>query len=237
MEGEIMKSERGSILLAAAACVLVIAPTSASAEVNLATGLDAQGNLQYLGGALDANWTVTGAVNPLDAPNAYVVGVNTNESPFDGSFPPWVFNGPNSSWIAANPFDGAGNGDMTFTHTFTVSDPTIASIVGGYWTIDDGGVLALNGVTLASLPAGQWGSMHPFSTVPSDFVAGVNTLTMTIVNSDFWSEGARLEGMFVEGVPPPTIPEPSTWSMMLAGFASLGYAALRRGGRTAPVRA
>jgi hypothetical protein len=26
----------------------------------------------------------------------------------------------------------------------------------------------------------------------------------------------------------PTIPEPSTWAMMLMGFAGLGYAALRR---------
>ena len=34
---------------------------------------DSSGNIQHKGGSLDANWTVTGAVNPLDPPNAYVV--------------------------------------------------------------------------------------------------------------------------------------------------------------------
>jgi hypothetical protein len=37
------------------------------------TGLDFSGDIQHKGGLLDANWTVTGAVNPLDPPDAYVV--------------------------------------------------------------------------------------------------------------------------------------------------------------------
>ena len=33
------------------------------------------------------------------------------------------------------------------------------------------------------------------------------------------------------GVGTPTVPEPSTWAMMLLGFAGLGYAARRRSAR------
>jgi hypothetical protein len=32
----------------------------------------------------------------------------------------------------------------------------------------------------------------------------------------------------------PSVPEASTWAMMLTGFAGLGFAALRRGRKTAP---
>jgi hypothetical protein len=143
--------------------------------------------------------------------------------------------------LAANPFDATANNDLTFTLNFTVSDPSTATIANGFWTIDDGGTLSLNGVTLSSLSPGDWASLHPFSTVPAEFVAGLNVLTIQEVNSDALVGGARLEGEIVGGgtvtlaaLAPPAIgsgsgiPETSTWTMMLAGFAGLGYAALRR---------
>jgi hypothetical protein len=34
----------------------------------------------------------------------------------------------------------------------------------------------------------------------------------------------------IDVVSPPAVPEPSTWAMMLIGFAGLGYAAVRRNG-------
>ncbi len=44
------------------------AQVAEASYVDLSTGLDSSGNIQHKGGSLDANWTVTGAVNPLDPP-------------------------------------------------------------------------------------------------------------------------------------------------------------------------
>ena len=236
-----MKFDARSILLAAAATFATLgAPVPAASQVDLATGLDAAGNLQYAGGSRDAHWEVTGAPNPLAAPHAYVVAPGD----LDSWFPPggWPPNGPNSSWIAANPFEWA-NGNETFTLKFTVSDPSTAAILYGSWTVDesDGGTLSLNGVTLSTLGFNGRESMHHFSTVPGDFVAGLNVLTMQSGESDFQKEGGRLEGLIVGGgtvtllspFPPSAIPEASTWAMLLAGFAGLGLRAIARRGRSA----
>ena len=215
------------ILIAAASIVATLSfPARVSAtEVNLSTGLDGAGTLQIATDALDANWKVTGANNPQDAPNAYVVG---DYAPDSGD-PYWGPNGPVSSWIAANPNDPAGNGLMTFTRTFDVTDPSTAQIINGLWAIDDAGLLLLNNNVVAVL-----GSDRPtkcpgyvlcaFSTIPSDFVNGLNTLTIQIASTDNWVEGTRLQGEFVEGAIP-TIPEPSTWTAMLVGFWALGLIA------------
>ena len=165
------------------------AQVAEASQVDLSTGLDSSGNIQHKGGSLDANWKVTGAVNPLDPPNAYVVG------PHDADwYGGWMRNGPHSSWIAANPNDATGNGLMTFTDTFDVATPSTATITGGAWAIDDEGTLSLNGHLLSTLPNGHWGHLTAFSTTASDFVAGPNTLTMVVTGTDFFLEGARLKG-------------------------------------------
>ena len=230
-----MRDRLRSILLSAAIGVCassgVLATNPAYAAVNLATGLDSSGNLQYAGNSLDANWQVTGAVNPISPPNAYVVG----DDSADSGFPLWPPNGPNSSWIAANPDDPRGNGLMTFTRSFVVSDPSTAAIVGGSWAIDDLGALTLNGNILAFLGAGRDPAyaLYPFTTVPSNFVVGVNTLTIEITATDYWVEGARLQGVLTEGIT--AVPEPSTWAAMLAGFAGLGFVVYHQRRRNAPL--
>ena len=64
-------------------------------QLDVSTGLDSSGNIQHKGGSLDANWTVTGAVNPLDPPNAYVVapGDADWDSPAHGGSGNWIGNG------------------------------------------------------------------------------------------------------------------------------------------------
>ena len=109
------------------------AQVAGASYVDLSTGLDSSGNIQHKGGSLDANWTVTGAVHPLDPPHAYVVAPGDA----DWAAGSWIGNGAYSSWIAANPFDARGNGLMTFTDTFDVATPSTAIILGGAWTFDD----------------------------------------------------------------------------------------------------
>ena len=203
------------------AIALFMAPFGqALAQVDFATGLNSQGVLQTAGDSVDANWQVTGAVNPLNPPTAYVVGPTSADEGFCCG---WPANGPNSSWIAANPDDAYGNGYMTFTQRFWVADPTTVAIHYGEWSIDDQGTLSLNGHVLSTLGTLGWLSMHPFSTVSGDFVQGWNTLVMTVTYSDIGVDGARLEGALVT-FPSSAVPEPSTWTMLLIGFAGLGFA-------------
>ena len=228
------------ILLAVALVSLTAASAAGIAKaqyVDLSTGLDSSGNIQHKGGSLDANWTVTGAMNPLDSPNAYVVAPGD----VDWGAPAWIGNGPYSSWIAANPNDATGNGLMTLTTTFDVATPSTATIIGGAWAIDDSGTLSLNGHLLSTLPNFEYYHLHAFSTTASDFVVGPNTLTMQVTRSDYiyWDlrNGARLRGWLVDAgsaVPETAlvgagsaVPEASTWAMLLAGFAGLGLAAAR----------
>ncbi len=169
-----------------------VAQVPEASYVDLSTGLDSSGNIQHKGGSLDANWTVTGARNPLDPPNAYVV------APGDADwYGGWIGNGAYSSWIAANPNDATGNGNMTFTDTFDVATPSTATIIGGAWAIDDKATLSLNGHLLSTLPLNDYGHLRAFSTTASDFVAGLNTLTIQGTDSDFFYEGARLRGWLV----------------------------------------
>ena len=110
---------------------------------------------------------------------------------------------------------------MTFTDTFNVATPSTAVIIGGAWTIDDQGTLSLNGHLLSTLRIGDWTHLHAFSTTASDFVAGLNTLTIQMTSTDFNLEGARLRGWLVYSASAgpeatlvgagSTVPEASTW--------------------------
>jgi hypothetical protein len=182
--------------------------------INLATGLDASNNLITTGGAPDAHWTVRG--NP-----AQVVVPGSGDS----GFPDWIANGPNSAWIARNANDAFGNGLDTYTRTFDLTgfNPATASITG-FWTLDDGGTLSLNGHLIGTLDASTtpWFSFHAFS-VPAGspfFNPGVNTLQISITQTDTFLEGVRLQGTLTAEAA--AIPEPT--SVVLFGLALVGGA-------------
>jgi hypothetical protein len=68
------------------------------------------------------------------------------------------------------------------------------------WTIDDGGVLYINGQQIDSLnpvapdSSTPWTTLNSFTLPVADLNPGINTVTMTMTNSDDAFEGARLEG-------------------------------------------
>ena len=213
--------------------------------LNISTGLNSSGVVQTSGGALDANWQVTGAASPYNSPNAYVV------APGDADWAGWIpTNGPNSSWITANPYSSTANGIMTFTLTFDVSNPKFATM-SGQWIIDDYGTLSLNGNLLSTNGAcgppcnigfnGNWpGTWSTFSADPSDFVRGTNVLVAQMLASDFSYEGLRLEGLVdVRGhvafaADPPSVPLPAALPLFATGLVGLGLLGWRRKKKAAP---
>jgi hypothetical protein len=134
--------------------------------------------------------------------------------------PAYAPNSSTSEWIS-NSSDGTpGKQTITFRTTFTVTDaPTLITAL---WGADNSGSIILNGATtVASLPApgdpsDNFNNLHFVS-----FLAGVGTDTLDFVITD---TGPPLAFRFEVAA----VPEPSTWAMMILGFAGLGFMAYRR---------
>ena len=170
----------------------IVALQVVGGSLNLATGLDCSNNLIATGETNDCHWTV--------APPAGATAPAQTVYPGNGDWPtPWLADGPNSTWIAVNASSqGQPAAPYSFNLTFDLSGYDLATVsLSGRWTIDDQGTLSLNGNQIASLPPGNpWASLHSFAVAAgSPFLnPGLNTLTLTITNSDKEGDGARLEG-------------------------------------------
>jgi hypothetical protein len=138
----------------------------------------------------------------------------------------WVPNDGNSSWIAANPNNTAGN-NGTYSLSFNLAGYALSSVsLSGSWTIDDTGTLYLNGNSLASLGNDNWGSLYAFSAPISDFVAGWNTLSIVGGWTDDYLEGVRLEGDVTGSLA--SVPDSSTFAVDTASLLlPLGLQGLR----------
>ena len=178
---------------------------NAAIIANLATGLDASNNLITVGGTPDAHWTVA----LPGGPSAQVVA-NGNPDWYGG----WIPNGPNSAWIAVNAFSPYVNTQPYF-RTFDLTGFDLSTVsISGKWSIDDAGVVLLNGHLVSTLNSGFWGSLNPFSVPTSYLLPGQNVLSIEFSYSDFYLEGVRLEGLVTGD---PIVPEPSTviiWSLL-----------------------
>jgi len=164
----------------AAMLVLCLAIPAFSGTVDLPTGIATYSVLEQSGPDNGATGTAK-VVTPSDA---------------DWSVT-WVANSAASSWIAYDPNNAHDNGLGTYSTTFTLnsSDLSTASI-SGTWTLDDSGELVLNGNVIATLGDGHWGFLFGFPSVPagsSDFVLGVNTLSLIITDTDQYLEGVNLD--------------------------------------------
>jgi hypothetical protein len=201
------------------ALAVFASPTSQvmASPVNLSTGLDASDTLITIGNSPDAHWTVdqpAGGIAP-----AKVVTASDADGIFIGSA--WASNGPSSSWIAidASTIQNAPVIPYTYYRTFNLAAADVAQAsISGLWGIDDGGDLRLNGNLISSL-VNDYSATTPFSVAAGSglFVAGPNTLSITMTFSDNAAEAVRLTGAL-------TVPEPATLSLLALG----GLALIRR---------
>ncbi len=200
-------------------------PTQAQAiTINLATGLDASNTLITTGAQSDAHWTVDNPQGSSTTTPAQTVYPG-NPNWFGG----WLANGPNSTWIARDANTPA-NGLGTYTRAFDLTGGDLSTVsITGSWAVDDTGILALNGQQIASLSAGAWGSLTPFSLAAGSSTAallnqGQNQLTIRIIDpTDNFLEGVRLQGTLTGSNAPTSVPEPTSTLSLLA-LGTLGAA-------------
>lgn len=132
----------------------------------------------------DPNWTVTssplGAFTPVTAAQTFPVGGGT-----------WAADGPlTARWIGSNNAGGTSvavpPGDYTFETTFNLTGFLHGTAtINGTWAVDNLAQMFLNGVAVANItnPA-SFGSLVAFDIpVGSNFVAGLNTLTIVVTNT------------------------------------------------------
>lgn len=225
----------GKLTFATVALSLAI---PAFADISLSTGLNGGGTVICGLGSTscsgsDANWTVVDfgdsfSNTPTTSQAAKVV--NSSDGDWYGG---WVGNAtatPSSDWIAYDPSNCCDNGLGIYTRTFNLTGYNLSTVsISGSWTLDDSGILILNGKTIGTLGSGNWGSMNAFSdSTSTDFNQGVNTLEIEINSSDVYLEGVNLSGSLT-GSQSGVVPEPSNIAMVLiAGFAVLLVLARRR---------
>jgi Bacterial Ig-like domain len=169
---------------------ITVAPASPSVgRINLSTGLNAAGVVQFGIGNLDANWATTsiGGGTPIQA---QVVAPGSPDW-----YTGWNADGPASSWIARDAtLASQGLAGYSFTRTFDLTNYNLATVsLAGTWSIDDGGVVILNGTQISSL--GYAPSQNAFS-VPQGsplFNQGSNTLTIVMTSADNTLDAVRLE--------------------------------------------
>jgi len=209
-------------LAVAAIALAAVAPATASPITTLySTGVDNAG-IATTGNGVDLHWGL------LPEAGAYTGGAN-------GVFPigPWLAETATSRWLtpssnAAQSYDPVSDGIYTYTTTFDLTGfKTASAALRGRFASDNTvDSITLNGVTITG-SGGSFTSWNNFSSAGGTFVAGVNRLTFTVRNFASGSgnpTGLRVEVAGTAGA----IPEAATWTMMVAGFGMIGFAARRR---------
>jgi hypothetical protein len=225
-----------------AAAALALSVTAGAAWAN-PIPVYSTGNGSTTDGYADPNWSYTLVNNTGDGPSsgssaALVLAnypVDFCRFPCGGTFGDWVANSTAGAWIGDNTSNdhsgynsGNNGGSESYSTTFSMAGlaPSTAQITG-QWTVDDAGELELNGNIISTLSTGNWGSLFSFSAPSSDFIAGANTLTVVLTNSDDSWEGTQVQ--ITSATADPAVPEPLSPAMFGTGLAGLGL--LRRRGR------
>lgn len=173
----------------------------------------------------------TGAAGPGTDTN-YTFGGNPSTTYFNSAYAP---NTPGSMWISTTSNGGLGTPTVTFQTTFSVTG--VSQLVSGLWGVDNAATIFLDGKAVGSLNGylvSNFSVLHPFS-----FVAGVgsHTLDFAVLNDNNPAHPGVADGplaLRVDAVGSvAAVPEPSTWAMILLGFAGVGFLSYRRKSRNA----
>ena len=122
---------------------IICLPFAFADPLILNTGLDSSGNLITADLSCDAHWTVSGTA-VCSGSTAQIV------KPNDLDWGGWFADRPNSDWITRNASTWQNGSPLpTFTVRFWLDDTT-AALLNGNWTIDDAGVIELNGHSLGT---------------------------------------------------------------------------------------
>ena len=194
--------------------VFAAAGSAHAVTIDLSTGLGLT-----TAGQPDTNWVVGGGTLTGVAPAQLLTPSAPNW------FGDWVPNDANSQWIGVTAANVSNGYNYSYQRTFSLTPLSLSTVsLSGSWTIDDGGVLLLNGFLISSLGSGNWGSLTAFS-VPSGssfFNSGLNTLTVLMTYSDNYLEGARLQGQITGSA----VPLPAAVWLFVPGL--LAVIAIRR---------
>jgi hypothetical protein len=153
----------------------------------------------------------TGAIDP----NYSVEGGGSAITYFNPAYLP---DSSTSRWVSVDDTGGPGHSTVTFITTFT-ADST--DTVSGLWGTDNFGSILVNGATVAQLfntDVNNFNQLHAFSFTP---LFGLNTLEVMLTDTGP-PTAFRIDGFAG------AVPEPSTWAMMILGFAGIGFMAYRR---------
>ena len=137
-----------------------------------------------------------------------------------------------SAWITpSTDTNGVWNGTYTYTTTFDLTgiDLTTALIAGRISTDDQLTGITING-NAAAIPAAltSYSYWTNFS-VTSGFVAGINTLSFSVLNNGGGPTGLRVE--YTGNNFAAAVPEPTSYALALAGVATAFLVLRRRGSR------
>ncbi len=156
-------------------------------------------------------------------------------------FPAWIANSADSKWLIpvsftrenAPPPAGSPPLSLRYSASFVLTEVEAEALNStgwsGRWSSDNNGVgISLNDYA-QSLDTGTtaYRSWHDF-TIDSGFLAGVNTLSFTVLNQPQNSgnpTGFRMEGTLPYGA---IVPEPSGLSLALVGLGALGVVGFGR---------
>jgi hypothetical protein len=189
---------------------------------SLFRGLAAFGVLAVLGAATGAQASVTLFNTGVAGPDTGAIDPNYNVEGGGSAItyfnPAYFADSSTSRWVSVDAAGGPGNSTVTFITTFT-ADST--DTVSGLWGTDNFGSILVNGATVAQLfntDVNNFNQLHAFSFTP---LFGLNTLEVMLTDTGP-PTAFRIDGFAG------SVPEPSTWAMMILGFAGIGFMAYRR---------
>jgi hypothetical protein len=212
--------KQSSLLTGLVAAAGLLISASANASVIFDTGIGAPGTL-------DTHWTISAAIGTAPAGDPTIQA-------YPSVFPlvPGVWAPPIgvSQWITptANPgdsFDPGANGFYTYTEQFL---GTAGSVIKGQY-LSDNTVTTITLLSPLQVAVGGGDFKNPpssfaFAPLPSN---GLYTLNFTVEN--FAQNGGNPTGLDVAVA---SVPEASTWAMMILGFLGLGFLGYRRSSKS-----